>query len=240
MGRIIRVVLTICACLTTYPLFAQTPNVDANGNYAPNYDPKSGVSLPIPQQGIPGQVYQDMVVEPGDYILAEGVPQCRDGRISKAGEQATALSTALITNAYPALAPIAQYGGAMVGQFVSAMQAELAKSTAGTLASLFSNLGLSPRYAACGTAVLVVPMGYHITGRSFLAQNNAAWRSGSLLLKCDIPSPPYLKCPLPDGLFANTGDGNVTISTFINWSRDTRFVRVVVFFEADASPFPPQ
>src|ERR1700724_1489112 len=122
MSRIIRALLTISACLITYPLVAQTnPSyVDANGNYAPNVEPQSGMSLPNPQRGIPGQVFQDMVVEPGDYILASGVPECNDGRLGKAGEQAAALSTALITNAYPALAPIAQYGGAMVGQYVHA------------------------------------------------------------------------------------------------------------------------
>ena len=235
MSRLTAGLLTICGCLTTYPLLAQT--------YAPNYDPKSGIALPSTApngEHIPGQVYQDMIVNPGDYILESGVPQCRDGRVSKAAEQASALSAALIAKTYPALAPVAQYGGAIVGQYVNAMQVEVAKGTAGSLASLFSQLGVSPRFAACGTAALVVPMGFHITGYRFLAQNIAEWQKGALLLDCNIEEPPYLKCPLPDGRFQNTRDGNVVISTFINWAREVRFVRVVVMFEPDAPPPPPR
>lgn len=221
MRKLIFGLMAICTCLSANLLSAQT--------YYPNFDPKSWISYPD-QQGNPGEVVEDMIVDPGEYILQAGVPECNDGRLGKAAEEASSLSTALITEEYPELAPVAKYGGAIVGQYVHAMQVSGA-GFSGSIASLFSDLGMSPRYATCGTAAFVVPMGYHITGYSFMAQNLAQFKSGVLLAICNIQEPPYLKCPLPDGRFANTQAGNVVISTFINWSRDVRFVRMIIYFQ---------
>jgi hypothetical protein len=171
-------------------------------------------------------------------MIASGVPDCADGRLSKQAKQADELFTGLVSGAYPYLAPVAKLGGSLLGQFVNQYQAEVAKGTSGALAELATEMGVSPRYAQCGTSVLVVPLGYQITGYRYLAQNNWDWQHGSLLQDCNIQQPPYLVCPLPDGRFQNTTAGNVVISTFINWAREVRFVRVVVYFEhIPPSPF---
>jgi len=193
-------------------------------------DPMTAVSLPKPELNLPGFAFQDLIVQPGDYILENGVPACKDGRISKAGEQAAFLSQAFITKSLPMLAPLAEQGGALAGQFVTGLQQEVAKGTAGTLASLAAQLGLSPRYATCGTFVLVAPAGYHIIGYAFRAQNEQKWLDTGLTENCTKQEAPYLSCPIPDARFFTVLNGNVMISTFINWAREVRFVRVVIFF----------
>jgi hypothetical protein len=210
--------LVALLCLVGLPVKAQV--LQSGIMWPPAYNPYN----------VQPAVMEDMLVPPGDYILQPGIPQCQDGRLSMAAQQASQVSAALITKAYPSVAAFAQFGGAIVGQYVNQIQREVA-GFGGSLAVLFSDLGLSPRYAACGTALLVIPEGYHITRYMYMAKDvNAPWNQASDLPLCETQEPPYLKCPIVDAAFQNTQAGNVVISTFINWARETRFVRVVLYF----------
>jgi hypothetical protein len=231
MGTMYKVLLL--AVLMASPAAAQVAQlITIPGPEYPqaNRDPMTAVSLPKPELNLPGFAFQDLIVGPGDYILEKGVPTCKDGRTSRAGDQASLLAQAFITNSIPILAPLAKQGGALAGQFVTDLQQEVAKGTAGFLASLASQLGVSPRYATCGTFVLVAPAGYQIYGYAFRAQDQQKWLDTGLSVNCTKQEPPYLSCPLPDARFFTVLNGNVMISTFINWAREVRWVRVTIYF----------
>ena len=219
----------LAGILMAFPVMAQYA---PSGPSVPQVkrDPTSGISLPNPSLNMAGFVFQDLIVQPGDYIRDKGSPTCKDGRISKAAEQAAYLAQGFLTGALPGLAPLAQQGGALEGEFVTRLKEEAAKGTSATLVSLASQFGLSPRYAACGTFVLVVPKGYHVIGHKFMAHNEQEWLSSGLLLDCTTEQNPYVVCPIPDGRFFTVLNGNVAISTFINWAREARFVRVIIYF----------
>jgi hypothetical protein len=118
--------------------------------------------------------------------------------------------------------------GALVGELVKELQTQLA-STSGSVADLLSSLGASPRYASCGTAVLIVPEGYHVRDMKENARNLND--PTPTFPQCTIEQPPYLRCPIPDTAFANTQAGNVFIATFINWAQEARHVRIIIEFD---------
>jgi len=171
-------------------------------------------------------IIQELLVGPGDYILQPGVPYCADNRDERAGAAAQELVDGIMRRATPTLAAFATLGGILAGQFVTQLQYEI-RNTGGTIAQLLSDIGLSPRCANCGTAVLIVPAGYHVTSVVNLAKDeNGPWPMNA----CGVQQPPYMRCLIPDLAFQNVQAGNVVISTVINWARETRRVRVLVYF----------
>lgn len=184
-------------------------------------------------------VGQDIYVGPGDYIVdpESKIPGCGDQRDKHVQEEVTALSTALIAGAYPALSALAPVGGALAGQLVSQLQAQVGK-TGGFVSTLLFETGYSPRYANCGTVTLVVPDGYHITkimprameGNDF--GNLDASGRPIPFGDCAESFQQYEICAVGWSAWTFRVQGNVVVAVFKNWSGDrTRLARFVVEFD---------
>lgn len=185
---------------------------------------------PVQFRGDP-YVYQYITVQPGQYILQPGIPACGDHRDTRMADTARAATTLALARTGVG-APLAYVGGSLAGQFVSQFQNEVGYM-GGSIAQLLSDIGASPRYAACGTIALVVPQGYHVAKVSAFAWN-ANQNVMSLPVEattCNVPQEPYLKCHVPDGAWTLLQNGNVVVGTFINWARETRTAFVSVSFE---------
>jgi len=178
---------------------------------------------PYNNAGLPPVVYQQALVAPGDYILQPGIPGCGDQRDTRVGQTAQAVATLLLYKSGVG-AFLAINGGALAGQLVTQLQQQTA-GTGGSIAQLASDLGVSPRYATCGTIVLVAPQGWH-----FIDAQPAAWNYGTdpfapgANIACDVASgqPPYVKCRVPDAAWIVVRYPNYVVATFINWARETR------------------
>jgi hypothetical protein len=175
------------------------------------------------QQNVPWQnVNQIITVDPGDYILQPGIPQCGDHRDTRVGETVDAVTT-LLARSKGWSAALAKTGGALAGQFVTELQEEVARGTSGSIAQFFNDIGVSPRYATCGTVVLVAPEGWH-----FIDAKGGAVNSGQESLEgtpasiCDDPDEPYVKCHVPDAAWMIIRGPKFIVGTFVNWARETR------------------
>ncbi len=86
-------------------------------------------------------------------------------------------------------------------------------------------MNASPRYATCGTIVLVAPQGWH-----FVDALPGAWSyytnpfAPGANIACNVPSgqPPYVKCQIPDAVWIVVRYPNYIVATFVNWSQETR------------------
>jgi hypothetical protein len=166
--------------------------------------------------------HQTITVDPGDYILQPGIPQCGDHRDTRVGETVDAVTT-LLARSKGWSATLAKVGGAFAGQFVTELQKEVARGTSGSIAQFFNDIGVSPRYATCGTVVLVAPEGWHFVdakgGAHDLGQESLEGTPEAL---CDVPNEPYVKCHVPDAAWMIVRGPKVIVGTFVNWARETR------------------
>jgi hypothetical protein len=176
-------------------------------------------------------VYQYITVDPGQYILEPGIPQCGDQRDTRMGDEANALASSFLY-ATGAGSFLAKQGGSLFGNFVTQYQTEVGNATSGTIAQVLSDLGVVSRYAACGTVVLVVPEHYHVVQIMAGAKDAAgAWTMPVSSTACDQPEIPYVKCRVPDAAWMNVQYGQIVMGTFVNWSRQVRDAYLSVWFE---------
>lgn len=190
---------------------------------------------PLATGGLP-YVYQSLTVGPGDYILQSGVPACSDHRDTRIGDTAAAVTTLLLRKTGIG-ALLAYEGGSFAGEFITQLQRESA-NWAGGIAQFFSDIGASPRYATCGTAVLIAPQGWHIVNVVGQAYNQGDLTShvGPLSLdyaNCSRGQEPYVKCNVPDANWMIVRDGRVAVGVFRNWARETRTAQLSAYIAPD-------
>lgn len=169
-----------------------------------------------------GTVNQTITVAPGNHILQAGIPPCDDQRDTRFANTIGAVSTVVLGN-WGWNPFLAQQGGALTVQFVTRFQQEAAGS-GGTIAQFFSDMGASPRYAKCGTVVLIAPQGSHFTNAIAIAYNQGVDpNSIAPNALCDDGSdPPYAKCRQPYAAWRIVVYNKYIVAMFINWSDYTR------------------
>jgi hypothetical protein len=198
---------------------------------------QDGINWAPLQVGMPPSVDQYIVVAPGDYILQPGIPGCGDHRDTRFSDSVNVISSILLRS-WGWGAVLARQGGAFTGWFVTQFQQEAAKGTSGSIAQFASDMGASPRYATCGTAVLVAPAGWHFIMNSVLPAewnqtDNPATLGTSMI--CNVPSgqEPYVKCHAPDAAWMVAVYPKYVVGTFINWARETRIADLSALIAPD-------
>jgi hypothetical protein len=172
----------------------------------------------------PPAVSQTITVAPGNYILQPGIPGCGDQRDTRFADTVTAVSTLVFRN-WGWSTFLAAQGGAFTGWFVTQLQQEVANGTSSSIAQFFSDISASPRYATCGTVVLVAPQGYHFAYNAIGIAYDQGVDPTSIApgALCDDGSdPPYVKCRQGYAAWRIVRYDKYIVAQFVNWSSKTR------------------
>jgi hypothetical protein len=88
----------------------------------------SGIDWSPVRFGGNAYVYQYITVDPGQYILEPGIPQCGDHRDTRMGDEAQALASSFLYGTGIG-SFLAKQGGSFVGNFVTQYQTEVGNVT---------------------------------------------------------------------------------------------------------------
>ena len=202
-------------------------------------------------------IYGEVDVEPGDAISDphSEMPTCKDRRESSGNRSSLLVGEALKANIFDSLKPFATSGGFLSGSVVGRLQTEVynyqeqvasdpsKKDVARSvqdLAAFLNQVGISHKYATCGTITLILPAGARASGevKYSVAENDLKYR------KCQSNGEGNgsISCPAERIGFLEYHDNRSMAYVFVvkNWfpSR-TRHVRVSMRFIPPLHYVPP-
>jgi len=203
-------------------------------------------------------IYGEVDVEPGDGIRDphSEIPICKDRRESSGDRGSFLVGQALQANIFDSLKPFAASGGFLSGSIIGALQSEVSRfneqmaadpskkeaaRSGHDFAAFLNQVGVSRRYAACGTITLIMPPGARDVG----GPKYAVAEDGLKYRKCESngqESGP-VSCPAEKIDFLEYHDYHSSAYVFIikNWSAGrTRHVRVSMRFTPPLNYVPPE